>query len=366
MMSRSNGAAQGLWRDPFSRFTAYAVPVRWALLPLAAIYGWVVSLRTALYANGRLSRRRLPCRVVSVGNLTTGGTGKTPVVIAIAQWLTSQGKRVAVLSRGYRRASRDEYLLVSDGARLLASPAEAGDEPHLIAKRCPGVVVAVGADRYRLGSWLLEQYPVDCVVLDDGFQHLGLQRDVDLLLMDVSDTAGLKGLLPVGRLREPIAAAARADAVLMTRAIPGSGHVPKALAGVRLKRRPYQVRFSAECLVHVANGAIVETDSMRNQRVMAVSGVGNPDSFRALLQDLDARVEDDMRFPDHHAYGAGDIERIRARAARAGVSLILTTEKDACKLEALVTDNDPIWAVRLHTEWTQGREELERLILGAD
>ena len=339
---------------------------RWLLLPLAVIYGWVVCVRTALYENGWLSRRRLPCRVVSVGNLTTGGTGKTPVVIAIAQQLASKGKRVAVLSRGYRRKSRDKCLLVSDGARLLAGPDKAGDEPHLIARRCPGVVVAVGADRYRLGTWLLKQFPVDCVLLDDGFQHLGLHRDVNILLMDVSDTTGLRGLLPFGRLREPIAAAARADAVLMTRVKPGSGHVSSELAGVSLKRRPYQVRFSAECLVHVANGTLAETNVMRNQHVIAVSGVGNPDSFRALLQDLDVRVEDNIRFPDHHAYGVEDLEHIRARAVRAGVSLILTTEKDACKLEALVAENDPFWAVRLRTEWTHGREDLERLILGTD
>ncbi|MGH7167361.1 MAG: tetraacyldisaccharide 4'-kinase, partial [Nitrospiraceae bacterium] len=146
--------------------------LRWPLRALAWPYGLAVRARTALYERGWLARRRLPCRVVSVGNLTVGGTGKTPVVISIAEWLLARGKRVGVLSRGYRRRSRAPQLLVSDGRTILEGPADAGDEPYLIAWRCPGAVVAVGADRYRLGRWVLERFPIDCFVLDDGFQHL--------------------------------------------------------------------------------------------------------------------------------------------------------------------------------------------------
>ena len=186
-------------------------PVRHGLHWIAWIYGLVTRLRLWCYRRGWLSRTRLPCRVVSVGNLTVGGTGKTPIVILLTQWLLARGQRVAILSRGYKRASTGPQLLVSNGSKLFADSSAAGDEPFLIAQRCPHAIVAVGADRVALGRWVLEQYPVDCIVLDDGFQHLALHRDVDLVLLDASDGAGLDALLPAGRLREPLTGLGRAS-----------------------------------------------------------------------------------------------------------------------------------------------------------
>ncbi len=192
--------------------------VRWWLLWAAIPYGVVAQLRALLYYWGWFVQRRLPVPVLSVGNLTLGGTGKTPVVILLADWLLAQGRRVAILSRGYRRTSTDPYLLVSNGERLLVGPDEAGDEPFLMAQRCPKAIVAVGADRYELGYWVLDRFPIDCLILDDGFQHLGLYRDVNLLLVDATDADGLAALVPAGRLREPLKAAARATAIVVTRA----------------------------------------------------------------------------------------------------------------------------------------------------
>src|ERR1043165_6560612 len=192
--------------------------MRWWLLWAAIPYGVIARLRVLLYAWGWFPQGKLPVPVLSVGNLTLGGTGKTPVVIVLVDWLLAQGKRVAILSRGHRRTSTDPYLLVSGGARLLVSPKEAGDEPFLMAQRCAKAIVAVAADRYELGDWVLNRFPVDCLVLDDGFQHLGLYRDVDLLLGDATDPEGRAALVPSGRLREPIQAAARATAIVVTRA----------------------------------------------------------------------------------------------------------------------------------------------------
>lgn len=349
-----------------SLVTGHSLLARWALLPLAVFYGWGVHIRTVLYETGWMTRRQLPCRVVSVGNLTSGGTGKTPVVIALAQWLTSTGKRVGVLSRGYRRTSRDKHLLVSDGIRVLADASDAGDEPYLIARRCTGVVVAVGVDRYRLGRWVLDRFPLDYLLLDDGFQHLALRRDVDLVLLDASDAMGIRALLPAGRLREPIAAAARADAVLVTRIAPGFEveSVLTALRGVRLKRRPYPVQFAPECLVHVSTGAFEKIDFVRGRRAVAVSGIGNPASFRSLLETLGVKVQEELRFPDHHAYSDEDLQRIRTRAAAIGAEFILTTEKDAGKLAARVVHYDPVWAVRLRTDMMERGEDLQHLIRG--
>ncbi|MGH7207007.1 MAG: tetraacyldisaccharide 4'-kinase, partial [Nitrospiraceae bacterium] len=279
--------------------------LRWPLLALAFPYGLVVRARAVLYKHGLLPRRSLPCRVVSVGNLTVGGTGKTPVVILIAEWLLARGLRVGVLSRGYRRQGRASFVLVSDGRSVLTGPAEAGDEPYLIARRCPGAVVAVGADRYRLGQWVLERFPIDCFLLDDGFQHLALNRDVDLLLVDASDPASLWTLLPAGRLREPLSTAARATAILVTRADTSAGLNP-VLEPIReatgLDRQPILIRFKAEGFVDVLTGEIQENGRVSGRTALAFSGIGHPTSFRTLLADQGIKVLDELVFPDHHDY----------------------------------------------------------------
>ncbi len=334
----------------------------WAALP----YGLASRLRAALYRWGWLATRRLPCRVVSVGNLTVGGTGKTPVVIYLAEWLLSQGRRVGVLSRGYRRRSRASQLLVSDGRRLLAGPSEAGDEPYLIAKRCPRAVVAVGADRYALGRWVLERFPIDCFLLDDGFQHVALHRDVDLLLIDATDRTGLAAMFPVGRLREPLSAAARATAVLLTRvdeAGVSNGMLAQLQHTLPTGREPIQVVFRPEGFLHAVTGRLVGAGRFRAKAVVAFSGIGNARSFRNLLAGLDLTVRDEIIFPDHHDYTVSDLERIRQRAKEAGAEVLVTTEKDAGKITALLQPDDACWAVRLQTEILDGRERLERLLL---
>ncbi|MDH4186449.1 MAG: tetraacyldisaccharide 4'-kinase [Nitrospira sp.] len=341
--------------------------VRWWLLWAAIPYGAVARLRALLYYWGWFTQRRLPVPVLSVGNLTLGGTGKTPVVIALVDWLLAQGKRVAILSRGYRRTSTDEYLLVSNGERLLVGPDAAGDEPFLMAQRCPKALVAVGADRYELGYWVLDRFPVDCVVLDDGFQHLGLYRDVNLLLVDATDAAGLAAMVPAGRLREPLRAAARANAVLVTRA-----EVPAQVAEVchRLQTAlgfmpdPIQVVFRPECFVSVVPGSFQPLSWSRGKGALLCSGVGHAGSFRALVESIGIRVLDEVVHADHHAYTSGDVERVRAKAAECQAELIVTTEKDAGKLASLLQPDDCWWAVRLTTVVTTGEERLRELVLG--
>jgi tetraacyldisaccharide 4'-kinase len=341
---------------------------QWALSALAMPYGLWVRLRAALYRTGWLPSRRLPCRVVSVGNLTVGGTGKTPVVIALVEQLLARGLRVGVLSRGYRRQSRAAELLVSDGRTVLAGPAEAGDEPHLIATRCPRAVVAVGPDRYRLGRWVLDRHPIDCFVLDDGFQHLALHRDANLLLVDASDPTGLQMLVPAGRLREPLSAASRATALLMTRTDIGNWRdVAETIGQAAGQTAPViPSRFRAEALVNVATGESRQPGTLAGRTVMAFSGIGNPASFAALLHRMGFTIGGEMLFADHHDYQAGDLEAMRARARRSGADLVVTTEKDAGKVAPLLNAGDQIWAVRLGLEILDGREQWERLVLGTN
>jgi tetraacyldisaccharide 4'-kinase len=335
----------------------------WAAIP----YGVVARLRALLYDWGWFAQRRLPVPVLAVGNLTLGGTGKTPVVILLVDWLLAQGKRVAILSRGYRRTSTASYLLVSNGERLLVSPSEAGDEPFLMAQRCPKAIVAVGSDRYELGDWVLKRFPIDCMVLDDGFQHLGLYRDVNLLLVDATDAAGLAALVPAGRLREPLRAAARAAAIVVTRA-----DVPAQVTEVYRKLHatlgsmpePIQVVFRPESLVSVVTGASQPLSWSKGKTALLCSGVGHAGSFRSLVEQIGIRVLDEVAYADHHAYTSQDIERLRARATALQAELVVTTEKDACKVAALLQSTESWWAVRLSTNVIVGEERLRRLVLG--
>jgi tetraacyldisaccharide 4'-kinase len=337
---------------------------QWLLHALAVPYGVAVRARAALYRLGWLSSRRLPCRVVSVGNLTVGGTGKTPVVIALVEQLIARGRRVGVLSRGYRRQSRETELLVSDGRTVLMGPAEAGDEPYLIAMRCPRAVVAVGADRYRLGRWVLERHPIDCFVLDDGFQHLGLHRDADLLLVDVSDPAGLQMLVPAGRLREPLSAASRATALLLTRADVGHWRdiVETIEAATGRTMQPILGQFPAETLVNVATGEARKADTLAGRTIVAFSGIGNPASFATLLHRLGFKIGGEVIFADHHDYTTADLEAVRERARQSGADMIVTTEKDAGKVAPLLRSGEEVWAVRLGLEILSGREQWDQLL----
>ncbi|MEQ1793345.1 MAG: tetraacyldisaccharide 4'-kinase [Nitrospira sp.] len=340
-------------------------PVRSWLGGVACLYGLVVRARLWAYDRGWKRQSRLPCLVVSVGNLTVGGTGKTPMVILLTEWLQAQGHRVAVLSRGYKRTSTAAQVLVSDGERILVGPAEAGDEPYLIATRCPKAIVAVGADRAAVGRWVLDQWPVDWMVLDDGFQHRALYRDLDVVLIDATDATGLDALLPAGRLREPLTGIRRAAAVVITRA-----DTERDVAAVRARLQALlaentvqaDVTFRPEEVVSVATGVRHAADWCVGKKAWLVSGIGNSESFRRLAMANGLQVLGETAFADHHAYRSEELDRIRMQVKRSNVELVLTTEKDAGKLAPLLTADDPWWALRLGADVRRGQDALQRLL----
>lgn len=335
--------------------------LRWAGYP----YELVAKIRLSCYERGWFRTQRLPRPVISVGNLTVGGTGKTPVVMYLVERLEAQGKRVGILSRGYRRRSTTPQLLVSDGHRVLVGPEEAGDEPHLIARRCPQAVVAVGADRYALGQWVLSQLPVDCFVLDDGFQHVQLHRDVNLLLVDATDLDGLGAGLPVGRLREPLSAAARASVVLITRVQQSSDAEPvwqRLHAACPTLPPPVCVGFPAEEFRRVGTDEPGPLTAFRGRSALLFSGIGNAASFGSLVAGVGVTVIDHLAFPDHVHYTHAMVETIRARARAGGADVLMTTEKDADKVAPYLTGADVCWAVRLRTKVLSGQDRLEVLL----
>ena len=341
----------------------------WWLYWAAGPYELGIRLRAYGYARGWFPQRHLPVPVISIGNLTVGGTGKTPVVIEVTQWLLGSGKRVAVLSRGYRRTGHESQLFVSDGARMLATPEDAGDEPYLIAQRCPEAVVAVGADRYRLGRRVLETCPVDCIVLDDGFQHLALHRDVNLLLVDATDAHGLEQVLPAGRLREPLSAAKRATAVIITRA-EQAAQVNDVMHRLRSVINPLpktaQVVFRVTEVLSVSTGGSRPLEWCKGKRALVVSGVGHAASFRGTAEELGVTVLDELAYPDHHLYSIDDVGALRERAAELKADLVLTTEKDAGKIRPyLRQDHGFWWAARLRVEWLSGEGAIRTMIMDA-
>ena len=336
---------------------------------MSRTFRFLVRARDKLYESGVLPTHQLHHPVISVGNLTVGGTGKTPIVIEIAQWLLQVGKRVAVLSRGYRRTSRESQLLVSDGGRIITTQEEAGDEPYLIAQRCPRAVVAVGADRYRLGRQILETCRMDCIVLNDGFQHLGLHRDVNLLLVDATDAQGLEQVLPAGRLREPIMAAGRATAVIVTRA-EKPAQVDDVLKRLRSAVDPMpptaQVVFRPEEVVSLSTAESHPGGWCQGKRAFLVSGVGHARSFRNTAENLGLTVLDEVTFPDHYRYTVQDVGRLGESAADLQAELVLTTEKDAGKIRPYLARNDGRWwAARLRLEWLTGEAGIRKMIMEA-
>ncbi len=315
------------------------------LRPLGAAFGLGVRVRHAAYRHGWFKTRRLNHPVVSVGNLTVGGTGKTPLVVHIAQWLLRVGLKPGILTRGYGRSSRDAIILVPPGAGRRPDPREVGDEPALLARIIPEVPLVVCADRFRGGQAAEKQFHVNVHILDDGFQHLALARDVDVLALDATQSLSNRNLLPAGRQREPLSAIRRAQIVVLTRTDSAD---PQPLEDLTRKIHPAARIFRSQTkllgLADSLSGENVPIESIRAQKVAAFCALGNPQAFFADLRRWGFDVAAEDAFPDHHVYTGGEIERLAADARALGVSALLTTQKDVVKFSPNWTAQPPILA----------------------
>jgi tetraacyldisaccharide 4'-kinase len=302
----------------------------------AKLYEGGVRLRAWLYECGWREVNQLPAPVISVGNLTIGGTGKTPCVAWLANWLQAEGHAVAILSRGYKRASTGR-VEVSDGKVLLCDAATAGDEPYLLAQSCPGVRVIVDQDRYAAGRWLAERAHVSVFLLDDGFQHLRLWRDLNLLLVDATDDLARAQMIPFGRLREPLTALRRADAVIVTRADQSFDQTALETTLQRYARAQTPIFYAHHALTHLCRLGFDETyevTALAGQPVAAFSGIARPERFLNDLARLGLQIVWQHSFEDHHRYTQEEFESIVTAAKQAGAVALLTTEKDAANLQA--------------------------------
>ncbi len=301
------------------------------LRPLSLAYGAGAAARRAMYESGVLPRTHLDAPVISVGNLSVGGTGKTPVVAAIARMLQRASLEVAILSRGYRGSFEGDCLVVSDGTRVVASPAEAGDEPVMLAHALPGAVVAVGRRRGHLGAAVTRRFPRRVVLLDDGFQHLALERDLDVLCVDGETFEDHP--LPEGRLREFPSTASRADVLV---------DFDSRIGGPDRGALRIAARRVVEGFVDLRGVAAAPP-----QRAHLVSAIARPQRFESDIAAHGIDIAGHDRHRDHHAFTAAELMAASERAAAQGAGAVVTTEKNAVWLERPVRGAVPVLVMRI-------------------
>jgi tetraacyldisaccharide 4'-kinase len=336
------------------------------LTPLLALSSSLYSLGVKLWFSNaqRRKKKSLPGFVVSIGNITAGGTGKTPAVRMLATWAAGEGYSAAVLSRGYGGRHGKKILEVSDGNEIYAGPAEAGDEPCLLARRLRGVPVITGRERYSAGLLAHGKHGTDFYILDDGFQHLDLERDLDLVLLDASSPFGNGHILPWGPLREPVDHLVRADAFIITR----SGREPSCRKLVeRLNARfPGKAVFQSDHvpkqIVFPHRNRAFGPESIRGRRAVAFAGIARPDLFRETLIDLGAEVVFFKGFEDHHAFRTGEIQDLLREKKRFGADCLLTTEKDWVRLEPLAPLDPDLGYLTVQFTLTTGGEAFYEMV----
>ena len=322
--------------------SGWDLPLLMCLTPLSWIYGAVVDRRNRCYDAGVCKVERLPCPVISIGNIAVGGTGKTPFTILTARGLQARGFRPAVLSRGYGGRLTGSGNVVSDGQSVFLSPGECGDEPALMAASLPGIPVLTGPERIVSGRLAIERFGADVLVLDDAFQHRRLARDVNVVLLDGTSPFGNRRLLPAGPLREPPRPALdRADIIVKTgvEAPPGRAAADPTVDGV--SRPVFRASYEALALRPVGGGPPTPPDSISGRRILAFTAIAAPEKFRATLTALGVEIIKYLAFPDHYFYKERDVRAIAAEAKQLQAEMIVTTEKDGVKLSnssALLSD----------------------------
>src|SRR5829696_3572409 len=330
------------------------------LPPLSILYGAVTRTPLSMYRRGTFHTTKLDRPVISVGNITTGGTGKTPLVEWVSRKLAAHGKKVCILTRGYGRKDPHLQVIVSDGYGVLAAPSEAGDEPYLLATKLSGLAAVISsADRIAAGQEAIKDFGVDCFVLDDGFQHLRLARDLNIVTIDATNPWGGGKLLPHGRLRETLDGLGRADCVVITRCDRVADlHDVRAEIGRLTGGCPvFHSHMRTSRVAPLKNGSEIPPPP---QRVAAFCAVGNPESFFEQVRGSGYELALQKSFPDHHIYSQDEIDALVQAAKEAGAGGLITTAKDAVKLRTL-TFSLPCYVLEIEIE-IERAEDLANIV----
>ncbi len=361
------------------KINVYTKIISLPLLILSKFFKKIVQIRYWLYKKNVFLSQSLGCPVIVIGNLTVGGTGKTPVVEKFARELNAKGRKVAILSRGYK-SKRESKLrvfyrwlahskerpprVVSNGKQVLIGPERAGDEPYMLAKNLPGVVVIVDKDRVKAGRYAIKKYGANLLILDDGFQYLPLRGHMNILLIDQTNPFGNLKLLPRGILREPINHIKRASYVLLTKSdivdnpkIPALVH--KFLPKVGIIKCCHKPKF----LVEVNNESIKKgIDFIKNKKICAFSGIAMPDSFENFLTNYGANLIYKKRFIDHHKFTKVELDHVFSLAIYKGAECVITTEKDAVRIPKDYTCALPTFFLKIEINILDGESLLEQAI----
>ncbi len=327
------------------------------LAPFGKVYGRVMELRNRLYDRGAFKSHGLGARTISVGNLTTGGTGKTPLVAFIAKTLVEHGEQVCILTRGYGRREPRKRVLVSDGEQVLVDAAAGGDEPVELARKLNGrAVIIADRDRVSAGRWAKGKFGVSVFILDDGFQHRRAKRDLDIVCIDATRPCGNGRILPAGSLRESFKSLSRADAIVLTRTNLVTDEEAVAITKRLRNRNSDAPIFELETGVGEVTkledflAGRVTPDNDKDRQTVASAfvfcGLGNPESFVMMLKSEGLKMAGHRFFGDHKAYQLADVEDLGSAAAKSGARSFLTTAKDAVKLKEMKFDL-PVFVVEI-------------------
>ena len=333
------------------------------LVGLSYLYG--IGVRIRIKVVERKKKKELPGFVLSIGNVTVGGTGKTPAAAMIADWALKEGYRPAILSRGYGGKYRGNTFQVSDGQHLLCTAAEAGDEPFLLAKNLQGVPVILSKARHEAGLLAHERHGSNFFILDDGFQHLRLKRNLDLVLLDATNPFGNRHLLPRGPLREPVEHLERADLFILTRSGCGTNLLLRNYLQKKFGGKPsFQSEHVPERLVLPTLGKTHAPDFLRGKRVLGFAGIARPEVFKETLLKLGADVPVFKGFRDHHAYLRPELQGLAAERHRLRADLLVTTEKDFVRLGHLAQTENHLGYLTVRFQILSGAETFFDILRG--
>lgn len=319
------------------------------LKPFSAIYSLVVQIRLFLYKINILKQEKIDAYVISLGNITTGGTGKTPIVAEIANYLTSLGLKNAIISRGYAgKLSLKNTNIISDGDNIYFSADLSGEEPFWLAENCPKSVVITGKNRVKSAQKAIQDYNCKFIILDDGFQHLKMQRDLNIVVIDAQNVFGNGYTLPLGPLREPISQIKRSDVIIITDKFNSQekADILKNELANKYKKPVVKGIFKPDKIYNIKSNALLSSEI---KNVIAFCGIGQPKSFFNYIKEMGLNISEKIIFEDHHIYNEDDMIYLKKVLDNQKNSVLLTTEKDAVKLSMFLKDLD-VYALKLKLE----------------
>lgn len=339
-------------------------PARAILYAVSLIYRLIISLRNRLYDYNFFKEIRLPCPVISVGNITVGGTGKTPCVIWLARMLQEQGFKPAILSRGYGGTSKKPVNIVSNGRNILTSSLEAGDEPYLIARSLKNIPIITGPKRVLTGMAAIDELGANILICDDAFQHRQLFRDINLVLLDSEKPLGNGHILPRGELREPASSLKRADAFLLTRAyeVNKSNLIIEKLTG----GKNIPVFMSSHNPVNIVSGDYnrqLPLAELKGKKVCAFAGIARPESLKKAIEAAGAQIVSFQGLSDHHNYNSEELDNIYNNFLKTKADFLITTEKDGMRLQEFPKYLKKIYMLRIELEIISNKKLFENFIL---